>query len=74
MINNEKHREKDEEMDDGAFTGFKTSDSRVSCEKLKKTRILSAPEGGHSRVWGAGLEKALKPNCCSSTLGIGSRD
>ena len=45
------NREKDEEMDDGIISGFKTSESWVSCEKLKKTRILSAPEGGHSRVW-----------------------
>ena len=43
-------REKDKEINDGAMTGFKTSETSVSCKKLKKTKILSAPEGGHSRV------------------------
>ena len=38
----QKHTEKDEEMDDCAITGLKTSESSVSCEKLKKTQSLSA--------------------------------
>ena len=46
------NREKDEEIDYGAITCLKTSESRVFCEKLKKNQNLSALEGGHSRVWG----------------------
>ena len=44
------------------ITGLKISESRVSCEKLKKTQILSAAEGTHSRLWGrAGGNQ--KPKC-----------
>ena len=34
------------------MTGLKTGESWVSCEKLKKTPIHLAPEGGPSRVQG----------------------
>ena len=51
------NREKDEEMDYCAITGLKTSESWVSCKKLKKTQIFSALEGGHSSVWGQSLRK-----------------
>ena len=50
-------------MGDGAITDLKTSESSVAREKLKKTKILSAPEEEHSRVLGTELEKALRPNC-----------
>ena len=43
MINNGKHREKDEvTVDGGAITGLKTSESCVCCEELKKTQSPSA--------------------------------
>ena len=39
------------------ITSLKTSESWVLCEKLKKTHILSVPDGGHSRVWGQSWKK-----------------
>ena len=46
-------------MDDGTITGLKTNESWVPCEKLKKTKIFLAPEGGpvHSRGWGQHCRK-----------------
>ena len=49
--------EKVEEMDGGVTTGLKTSGSWVSCETVKNTQILSAPEEEYSSVWGQSWRK-----------------
>ena len=47
-------------MDDGAITGLKTSESRVSCEKRQKRNQHLSDWGKAFQSLGAELEKALK--------------